>query len=335
MALHPQAAALLESMAQAGSPPLRQQTVEEARRGAYAFVELFGPPEDVARVEHWFIPGPSADLPLRVYWPDSAVGEAAPVLVYFHGSGFVISNIGIFDAPSRALANRTGCVVVAVNYQKAPEHKFPEPFDDAYAATCWVSEHAAELGVDPARLAVVGDSAGGTLAAAVCLKARDEAGPGITSQVLVHAPTQFGVETESMIANARGLLLEAEDMTWFADHYLATESDATHPYAAPMSAESLAGLPPALVATAEYDPLRDDGDAYAHRLRREGVPVTYVCYSGMIHAFYGMSRRLDAAEDLFERMSAHVWSHFPTAESNRTGQAATDVKRHLSDEVER
>ncbi|CAB4949984.1 MAG: alpha/beta hydrolase fold domain-containing protein [Actinobacteria bacterium] len=317
MPLDPQAAALLELLAQGGSPPIREQTVEQARRGAYGFVDLFGPPEEIGRVEHRFIPGPTADIPIRIYRPDSAAGESAPCLVYFHGSGFVISNIGIFDAPSRALANRTRCVVVAVNYQKAPEHKFPGPFDDAYAATCWVSDHAVELGIDPARLAVIGDSAGGTLAAAVCIKARDEFGPSITSQILVHAPSQFGVETESMIANATGLLLESDDMAWFAGHYFANLEDAAHPYASPMLAESLAGLPPALVATAEYDPLRDDGDAYAQRLRSDGVPVTYICYPGMIHAFYGMNRRLDAAEDLFQKASEHVWRHFSTDASNR------------------
>lgn len=306
MPLHPQAAALLKSLSTAETRPLSQQTVAEARRGAYGFLDLFGPPEPVASVEHYFVPGPTADLPVRVYRPVAAGDGAAPGLVYFHGSGFVISNIGIFDSPSRSLASRTGCVVVAVNYQKAPEHPFPVPFDDAYAATLWVVEHAENLGIDPDRLGVIGDSAGGTLAAAVCLKARDQGGPAIATQILVHAPTQFGVETPSMLENATGLLLEADDMRWFAEHYLRGIADATHPYAAPMASESLAGLPPALVVTAEYDVLRDDGAAYARRLREDGVPVTYTCYPGMIHAFYGMTRQLDAARHLYDEISAHA-----------------------------
>lgn len=314
MPLHPQAAALLKSLSTADARPLSQQTVAEARRGAYGFLDLFGPPEPVASVEHHFVPGPTADLPVRVYRPETAGDGAAPALVYFHGSGFVISNIGIFDSPSRALANRTDCVVVAVNYQKAPEHPFPVPFDDAYAATQWVVENAGDLGIDPDRVGVIGDSAGGTLAAAVCLKARDLDGPAIAAQILVHVPTQFGVETPSMRDNATGLLLEADDMRWFADHYLRRDDDKAHPYAAPMAAVSLAGLPPALVVTAEYDVLRDDGEAYARRLREDGVPVTYTCYPGMIHAFYGMTRQLDAASELYDEISAHVRQYLAGAD---------------------
>jgi acetyl esterase len=314
MTLHPQAAALLESIGAADATPLSQQTVAEARRGAYGFLDLFGPPEPVASVGHHFVPGPTADLPVRVYRPETAGAGAAPALVYFHGSGFVISNIEIFDSPSRALANRTGCVVVAVNYQKAPEHPFPVPFDDAYAATQWVVDNAEDLGIDPARVGVIGDSAGGTLAAAVCLKARDVGGPAIATQILVHVPTQFGVETASMRENATGLLLEADDMHWFTGHYLQHEDDRRHPYAAPMVATSLAGLPPALVVTAEYDVLRDDGAAYAERLREDGVPVTYSCYPGMIHAFYGMTRQLDAASALYDEIAVHVRQHLSGAD---------------------
>ncbi|GAB6987227.1 alpha/beta hydrolase [Nocardioides pyridinolyticus] len=321
MTLHPQASALLGSLGAAGAPPLSQQTVAEARRGAYGFLDLFGPPEPVASVEHHFVPGPTADLPVRVYRPDSAGDGPAPALVYFHGSGFVISNIGIFDTPSRALANRTGCVVVAVNYQKAPEHPFPAPLDDAYAATQWVVGNAEALGIDPGRVGVIGDSAGGTLATAVCLKSRDEGGPAIATQILVHIPAQFGVETTSMRENATGLLLEADDMRWFTGHYLQDPGDARHPYAAPLSAPSLAGLPPALVVTAEYDVLRDDGAAYADRLREDGVPVSYTCYPGMIHAFYGMTRLLDAASELYDEITAHVRQYLGAAGPTGEGRA--------------
>jgi len=304
MALRQQAVAVLQRLGMGGGLPLQQQQPAQARLDAYRFLELFGPPEPVADVSYRFIPGPTADLPTWIYRPSD--DRPLPALVYFHGSGFVISNIGIFDSPSRALANRTGCVVVAVNYQKAPEHKFPVPFDDAYSATVWVRDHAPELGIDPARVGVIGDSSGGTLAAAVCLKARDQGGPNLKLQVMVHPPTQFGIETPSMRENAEGLLLEATGMRWFAEKYLTSEVDSLNPYAAPMRATSLQGLPPALVVTAEYDPLRDEGEEYAERLRSDGVPVTLSRYEGMIHGFYGMTAVLDAANTLFNEIAGFV-----------------------------
>jgi acetyl esterase len=304
MPLKAQALAVLERLGMDGGPPLQQQRPVDARLDAYRFVDLFGPPEPVADVSYRFIPGPTADLPVRVYRPSD--DSALPGLVYFHGSGFVISNIGIFDSPSRALANRTGCVVVSVNYQKAPEHKFPVPFDDAYAATTWVQDHAADFGIDPARVGVIGDSSGGTLATAVCLKARDELAPKLSLQVLVHPPTQFGIDTPSMVENSEGMLLESAGMRWFAEQYLRSADDALNAYAAPMRASSLQGLPPALVVTAEYDPLRDEGEQYAERLRLDGVPVTVSRYEGMIHGFYGMTAVLDAANDLFDEIARFV-----------------------------
>jgi acetyl esterase len=307
--LDPQAQALLNRLGEGGGKPIRTLTPALARLGARRFIELFGPPEPVAKVDHRFVPGPTADLPVRIYTPaDAAV--PAPALVYFHGSGFVISNIEIFDAPSRALANRTGCVVVAVNYQKSPEHKFPVPFDDAYAATTWVVEHAAELGLDPTRVAVIGDSAGGTLAAAVCLKTRDVEGVRLAAQILIHVPMQYGMQTASMVENAEGMMLESADMEWFATHYVRDAADATNPYAFPLAATSLAGLPPALVVTAEYDPLRDEGEQYADRLSQAGVPVSQSRYAGMIHGFYGMTAVLDAANELFDQIARYLHEVF-------------------------
>jgi acetyl esterase len=297
MALDPQAEAVLRALSGPDATPLREQTVADARRGAYGFVDFFGEPEPVARVDHRFIPGPTADLPVRIYRPDGA--GPFPCIVYFHGSGFVISNIGIFDAPSRALANRTGCVVVSVNYQKAPEHKFPIPFEDCWASLQWVSQNTDELGIDRRKIVVMGDSAGGTLAAAVCIKARDEAGPPIAAQVLVHIPTEYGADTPSMIENAHGLLLERDDMLWFAEQYLRSPQDALDPYAAPARAGSFADLPPALVLTAEYDVLRDEGEQYADALRVAGVHVVTHRFAGMIHGFYGMVGALDAAKEAY------------------------------------
>lgn len=296
--LHPQARALLDRLATDGGAGFDSMTPAEARTGQYGFAELFGPGESVVAVEHWFIPGPTADLPVRIYRPTTTTAPG-PALVYFHGSGFVVGNIGIFDSPSRALANRTGCVVVAVNYQKAPEHKFPVPNDDACAAVAWVIDNADELGIDRKRVGVIGDSAGGTLATAACLKARDTGKPMPACQVLIHIPVQFGEATPSMLEFESGYLLEASAMRWFGEQYLRNAHDAENPYAAPMRAQSLAGLPPAFVATAEFDILRDEGEAYGDRLRADGVATEVRRYDGMIHGFYGMCDLLDSAEELY------------------------------------
>lgn len=326
MPLDAEALVLLQRLA--GSRPLREQTAAEARRNAYRLADHFGAPEPVANVEHRFISAPTADLPVRLHTPVvSQAGEELPALVYFHGSGFVVSNIGVFDAPSRALANRTGCKVVAVNYQKAPEHRFPVPFDDAYASTAWVVEHAGGLAVDPRRVGVIGDSAGGTLAAAVCLKARDVGGPPIAAQILVHAPLAYDPPTPSMSENGRGLFLEAEDMRWFYDQYLARPEDAAVPYAVPLASENLAGLPPALVVTAEYDPLRDEGEAYGRRLQEAGVDARVRRYAGMIHGFYGMVASLRAADELFDEIAAFVRQGMPSDEGLSGGVPADRARR--------
>jgi acetyl esterase len=279
-------------------------TVGEARQAAYAFIDLQGAPEDVASVGHRFVPGPCCDLPVRIYTPE---GEGPfPALVYFHGSGWVILNIEVADIAARALTNRTGCVVVAVNYQKAPEHKFPVPFDDAYAATTWVAEHASELGIDPGRIGVAGDSAGGNLAAAVCLKARDEHGPSLAYQLLIYPVTDYGWDKPSYLENAEGYLLQRETMRWFWGHYLASEAEGDNPLVSPLRAPDLSGLPPALIVTAEFDPLRDDGELYGQRLREAGVPVKISRYDGMIHGFFYMAGVLDQTKNLYDEIGTEV-----------------------------
>jgi acetyl esterase len=304
MALDPQAQALLDQMQEAGVPPFEQMTVGEARQAAYAFIDLQGAPEDVASVGHRFVPGPVCDLPVRIYTPE---GEGPfPALVYFHGSGWVILNIEVADIAARALTNRTGCVVVAVNYQKAPEHKFPVPFDDAYAATTWVAEHASELGIDPGRIGVAGDSAGGNLAAAVCLKARDEHGPSLAYQLLIYPVTDYGWDKPSYLENAEGYLLQRETMRWFWGHYLASEAEGDNPLVSPLRAPDLSGLPPALIVTAEFDPLRDDGELYGQRLREAGVPVKISRYDGMIHGFFYMAGVLDQTKNLYDEIGTEV-----------------------------
>jgi acetyl esterase len=304
MALDPQAQALLDQMQEAGAPPFEQMTVGEARQAAYAFIDLQGAPEDVASVGHRFVPGPVCDLPVRIYTPE---GEGPfPALVYFHGSGWVILNIEVADIAARALTNRTGCVVVAVNYQKAPEHKFPVPFDDAYAATTWLAEHASELGIDPGRIGVAGDSAGGNLAAAVCLKARDKQGPSLAYQLLIYPVTDYGWDKPSYLENAEGYLLQRETMRWFWGHYLASEAEGDNPLVSPLRAPDLSGLPPALIVTAEFDPLRDDGELYGQRLREAGVPVKISRYDGMIHGFFYMAGVLDQTKNLYDEIGTEV-----------------------------
>jgi acetyl esterase len=304
MPLDPEARALLDAIEQLGVKPVEQLTVPEARLQARAFLDLQGPPQEVAAVAHRFIPGPTADVPVRIYTPEGT--GPFPAVVYFHGSGWVILNIELVDPTMRSLANSTGCVVVAVNYQKAPEHQFPVPFDDCWAATRWVAEHAAELDIDPTRIAVGGDSAGGNLAAAVCLRARDEGGPALAFQLLVYPATDFGWDKPSAIENATGYRLQRESMRWFWNHYVNDASDGDNPYVSPLRAPDLSGLPPALIITAEFDPLRDDGELYAERLRDAGVPVKYTCYDGMIHGFYFMLGVLGQAKLLHDEIGTEV-----------------------------
>ena len=309
MALNPQAAAFLKEMAELGAEPFRNLTPAEARTAVIAFKELGGEPEAVGGIRHDFVPGPTADLPVRIYRPIAGSGDdLLPGLVYFHGSGWVVNNIGIFDSASRAISNRTGCVLVAVNYQKAPEHKFPIPFDDCYSATDWVFENAADLGIDRERIGVMGDSAGGNLAAAVTLKARDVNGPKIAFQVLIYPAVQYGWDTPSSLANAEGYLLERGDMEYFWNHYVRDPSDGENPYCAPLVADDHSGLPPALVVSAEFDPLCDDGEYYANKLRQAGVPVKFSFYEGQIHGFLGLGGVLDEANALLDEIGNEVRS---------------------------
>jgi acetyl esterase len=304
MPLESDVSALLDTMNAAGGKPPEESTVAEVRAGAWDWLGLVGEPEPVARVEHRFIPGPTADLPIRIYTPE---GEGPfPGLVFFHGSGWTISNIELTDTPHRALANRTGCVLVAVNYQKAPEHKFPVPFDDAYGATCWVAEHAAEFDIDPEGIGVGGDSAGGNLAAAVCLKARDQGGPSLSFQLLAYPAIDYRFDFASSVENAQGYMLTTTTTKWFWDQYLTDPSDADNPFACPVRADNHAGLPPAIVVTAEYDPIRDDGETYAQCLADAGVPVIRRRYDGMVHGFLWMSGVVEGSRRLIDDLGDDV-----------------------------
>jgi acetyl esterase len=239
------------------------------------------------------IPGPAGDIPVRVYTPNGTA--PFPLLVYFHGGGWVLGGIDTHDGTCRSLANGAGCVVVSVDYRLAPEHRYPAAAEDCCAATQWAAAHAAELGADARRVAVGGDSAGGNLAAVVALMARDRGGPALVLQLLIYPATDARFDTASYRDNADGYLLTAADMRWFWDHYLGDSGRGAEPYASPLRAADLSGLPPALVITAEFDPLRDEGEAYAKRLEDAGVASRLSRYDGMIHGFFGMGQMIDRA----------------------------------------
>jgi acetyl esterase len=306
MPLDPQARALLDQFEEQGLPPLEQMTVAEAREMIAGFKDLMGPPGEVATVEDRTIPGPGGALGIRVFRP---LGEPPfPVLMYFHGGGWVTASVAVADTPCRTLANVTGAVVVAVEYRLAPEHTCPAALHDCYAATRWAAEHAAELGGDPDRLVVLGDSAGGNLATAVALKARDLGGPRIAYQVLIYPVTDCRFDTASYAAFAEGHLLTREGMRWFWARYLNSEDEGRDPYVSPLRMADLSGLPPALIVTAEYDPLRDEGEAYGERLRLARVPVRISRYAGMIHGFFWMDGVLDRSKQLFQEIGTEVRS---------------------------
>jgi acetyl esterase len=295
--LDAQIAELLKKMQERGAPPVHTLTPAEARETRNpVFVELGGPPSAVEKVQDMQIPGHAGQIPIRVYTPQ---GKAPfPVLVYFHGGGWVICNLDTHDAVCRFLSKEVPCVVVSVDYRLAPEHKFPAAAEDAYAATCWVAENSDRIGVDPARMAVAGDSAGGNLAAVVCLMARDKAGPPLMYQVLVYPVTDLSsMDTPSYREHGQGYILTSDSMKYYRGHYLDRDKDALSPYASPLLAKDLRGLPPALVITAEFDVLTDESKAYADRLKEADVPVKYSCYQGMIHAFYSMAGVVDRTRD--------------------------------------
>ncbi|OAI38596.1 hypothetical protein AYO38_09355 [bacterium SCGC AG-212-C10] len=280
MPVDPAVKALLDQMNVPGAPSLDQMTPEQARAGFAALAALQGPPEDVASVEDRTVPGPGGEIPVRIYKPSNAAN--LPVLVYYHGGGWVIMDISTHDGVCRALANAAKCVVVSVDYRLAPEAKYPAAAEDCYAATKWVADNAAALGVDANRLAVGGDSAGGNLAAVVAQTARDKGGPKIVLQVL-HCPvTEYSYNTSSYTDNAEGYMLTKAGMVWFWDHYLESPDQGQQPMASPLLGDTK-NLPPALVQTAEFDPLRDEGAAYAAKLKESGGNVTYHQYDGLIH----------------------------------------------------
>ncbi len=306
MPLDPQVIQVMENMAALGLPANHEVTPEEARANGRARPRAPGP--EVAKVEDRAIPGPDGDLPVRIYTPEGA--GPFPGLAWFHGGGWVVGDLDSADSSARHLAVGANCVVVSVDYRLAPDTKFPGPAEDCYAATQWLATNAASLNVDSGRIAVGGDSAGGNLAAAVSLMSRDREGCSLVFQLLVYPVTERDFDNGSYRENAEGYQLTRQTMMWYWEHYLAAEVDAANPYAAPAQAGDLSGLPPALVITAEYDPLRDEGEAYAQKLTDAGVPTTCTRYDGMVHGFFGMAAMVDQAKQAVEQGAAGLRQAF-------------------------
>ena len=296
MNLDPQMKAILDQLASADAKPFAAMSPAEAREGIRLLVNVFGgTPEEVAKIEDRRIPGPAGEIPVRIYTPAGPAPKGA--LVYFHGGGWVIGDIGTHDQVCRSLAKGGDCVVTSVDYRLAPEHKFPAAPEDCFAATKWVTANAAALGIDPKRIAVGGDSAGGNLAAVVSQMARDRGGPAIAFQLLYYPATDWSKETASQREFTQdGYILSRADMVWFYDHYMTSDKDRTNPYFSPACAQSFTGLPPALILTAAIDPLRDEGEEYAGALKRAGVPVKMERYGGVCHGFVMMAGKLDAGK---------------------------------------
>jgi acetyl esterase/lipase len=271
-----------ESIAAAASP---EEAREVTRAGSAA---ASGPPLPMARVEGLEIPGPAGPMPARFYVPPGAAPSPRPLLVYFHGGGWVIGDLDTHDGLCRFLAASAGVLVLSVDYRLAPEHPFPAAVEDAFAAFAWAAAQAAELGADPARIAVGGDSAGGNLATVVSLLARDGGGPQPAMQLLIY-PVTDAVGGESRHTFAEGFLLTKADMDWFERHYLPDAAASEDPRVSVLRREDLAGLPPAYVATAGFDPLRDEGEAYAERMRAAGVQVALRRHPGLIHSFANLT----------------------------------------------
>ena len=287
--LHPQCRAFLDLDPDA--PELWKISVYEGRAGGHTPVDFSGPIDHSVKMSHRYFTGPTADLPITIYRPE---GEGPfNGMVYFHGGGWVFNDISKYDAQLTAMAKLTNSVIVSVNYQKAPEHKFPIPFNDCYAAFEWTVAHASELEINPAKIGIGGDSAGGNLASAVALKIRDVGKDHLAYQWLIYPCNGVNFETPSYIQNATGYGLTKAAMIWLWEQYLNDEADRANPYAVPLNATDYSGLAPAVIITAGFDPLHDDGEIYKEKLVAAGVPVAFRDYPGMIHGFFNYGSYID------------------------------------------
>ena len=283
MPLAPEIQAFLAASAAADLPQVWEAPLEIIRRNTASRLALAGAVEPLAELQNRFIPGPTADLPIRIYRPTLRANQS--VIIYFHGGGWVLNFLDIYDASLSRLANQSGVTVISVNYQKAPEHPFPTPFDDCYATLLWVANNAEVLSINRNRIFVAGDSAGANLAAAVAIKARDNE-ITLAGQLLIYPCIDRDFTTDSYKKLATGYGLSTTAMKWFWEQYLQGDAHDANPYAVPMSAHSFSKLAPAVIITAEFDPLLSDGEKYAAALSSADVPVYYQKFDGMIHGFF-------------------------------------------------
>jgi acetyl esterase len=300
MPLTPEYQAMLAELAETPAPKMTELSPGETRE----MYRLMRPVNDamvVGSVENRTIPGPGGDIPIRIFKPDAE--GALGILVNFHGGGWVFGDLDTSDAVCRGLCKAANCIVVSVDYRLAPEHVYPAAVEDAYAATCWVADHATELG-GSGKLAVTGESAGGNLAAVVALKARDEDGPTIAYQLLAYPVVDHDMNRPSYSENREGYLLETDLMAWFWNHYCPDANRRNEPEASPLRAASLADLPPAMVLTAEFDPLRDEGNAYATRLADSGVAAESICCEGLIHDFLATAELFECSKAPFDQAAS-------------------------------
>jgi acetyl esterase len=307
--LHPQIQRVLQVMAEANLRPIEAMTPAEAREQMEATAQARkAEPLPVDRVRERSVAGPAGDIRLRLYWPNSVA--ALPAIVYYHGGGHVIGSLDTHDLVARNLCAGAEALVASVDYRMGPEHRFPAAVEDSFAALKWVHANAKELGADPDRLGVHGDSAGANLAAVVALMARDAGSPRLRLQSLVYPVADYRLVGDSYDKYTQGYgLLTRESMVWFRNHYLRSPKDAEDWRASPINAPSLGDVAPAIVITAECDVLHDDGERYAEALRRAGVPVEYKEYPGMIHGFFGM---MPAVDDAMNAQRA-LWAAFRRA----------------------
>ena len=307
MPLDPRAKRFLDTLAASGAASTLALTVEQRRHSLAQLLSFAGPLPTVGGVEERTFPRPAASLRVRIYAP-AGVGahEVLPGLVYFHGGGLVAGSLETHDGICRALAAASRCRLLSVDYRLAPEHSFPAAIDDGLAATWWVATHAAELGLDPDRLGVCGDSAGATLAAVVCQSAAALGQPRLACQFLLCPIMDYAAESDSRRSLAQGYLIDRATLEHDLRHYLGPEADRADPRVSPLRAPGVMNLPPTVIHTAEFDPLRDEGAAYAERLRAAGVKITYRCHPGMIHLFYGLGALIPYAGAAFGLMGADV-----------------------------
>jgi acetyl esterase len=309
MTIDPGAQAVLDLIAELGRPPFHELSTEEAREAYARSRHALQPeiPPEVAEVRHLACPGPAGDIPLRLYRGTQLDPTAPqPALVYYHGGGWVLGSLDSHDGVCREIARRTGITVISVDYRLGPEHLFPAAVDDAMAAACWVADNASSLAIDAGRIGVGGDSAGGNLAAVVAIEARDAGGPDIAAQILAYPVTDMSLTQPSHAKCAELPPIPPDTMRWFFDRYCRSEADKTNWRAAPLLAQSHADLPPALVIVGGYDPLRDEGVAYARKMRAAGSTAEVFEMPGQIHGFLTMNKIVTEAEQAHDAMERAI-----------------------------